>query len=214
MKIKLSQADVDKLVSVDRKFTKPTVCNVGAVDVNFQLSVNRNQFWQYELWASVLNRCFSEGYREDYPTYKDVTCCDEWLSFASFLEWCNKEVDYKGKPVGFHLDKDLTTRGNKIYCPAACSFVPKAVNTLLIDCSAARGEWPVGVHFKVALGRFVARLSYHGKSKHLGCYDTPDDAFLAYKTAKEAQIKVVALQHKDVLKPAVFESLMNWEIEP
>ena len=26
--------------------------------------------------------------------------------------------------------------------------------------------------------------------------------------------KIVALQHKDVLKPSVFESLMNWSIEP
>jgi len=214
VKIKLSQADVDKLVSVDRKFTKPTVYNAGAVDVDFQPSFNGNQFWQYELWVGVLNRCFSEKYRETYPTYKGVTVCDEWLSFANFLEWINKEVDYKGKPVGFHLDKDLIIRGNKIYCPEACSFVPKDVNTLLIDCTAARGEWPVGVHFKSALGRFVAQLSYNGKPKHLGCYDTPEDAFLAYKTAKEAQIKLVALQHKASLKPAVYESLMNWEITP
>ena len=26
--------------------------------------------------------------------------------------------------------------------------------------------------------------------------------------------KIVALQHKAVLKPAVFESLMNWGVEP
>ena len=52
----------------------------------------------------------------------------------------------------------------------------------------------------------------NGFLKHVGLFDNPQDAFLAYKIAKETQIKLVAMQHKDVLKPAVFESLMDWEV--
>ena len=92
--------------------------------------------------------------------------------------------------------------------------MPRAVNSLLTGRGSERGEWPIGVCFHIQHGRFAAALRCGGVRKHLGLFDTPEDAFAAYKIAKEAQIKVVALRHKDVLKPAVFESLMNWEIEP
>ena len=61
-------------------------------------------------------------------------------------------------------------------------------------------------------GGFKAQINYNGFLKHVGLFDNPQDAFMAYKVAKEAQIKLVAMQYKDVLKPAVYESLMNWEI--
>ena len=35
----------------------------------------------------------------------------------------------------------------------------------------------------------------------------------AYKIAKEAHVKIVATQHRDGIKPAVYEALMNWEVE-
>jgi len=213
-KIVLSQDKVDKLVVVERSVARPTLFKVGINDVGFQVAADRKPIWQYSLWCRVLERAFCQKLKTDRPTYKDVTCCDEWLSFANFLGWCNKEVDYKGKPVGMALDKDIVVKGNKIYSPEACSFVPQDVNKLLTDSGATRGEWPVGVNINKEYGRYQARLRQHGCRTHLGYYDTPEEAFLAYKVAKEAQIRAVANQYKDVLKPAVYESLMNWEIEP
>ena len=147
-------------------------------------------------------------------SYEDVTCCDEWLSFGNFVEWVNKEVGYSGKPEGTELDKDILVKGNKIYSPEACSFVPTAVNSLLNDCGAGRGEFPVGVCFEKCRSKFKVQMRCFGRQKHLGHYTTIESASFAYKTAKEAQIKIVATQYKDVLSPAVYESLMNWEIEP
>ena len=118
-----------------------------------------------------------------------MTCCDEWLSFGNFLEWVNKEVDYKGKPVGMELDKDILTKGNKSYSPSTCCFVPKAVNSLLTDRINHRGEWPVGVCFHKRVRRFSANLACSGLRRHLGYFDTPEDAFLAYKTAKKPILK-------------------------
>lgn len=92
--------------------------------------------------------------------------------------------------------------------------MPQAVNKLLTDRGNARGEWPVGVYSYENTDRLHAKLVCNSKPKYLGSYKTPEEAFAAYKIAKEAHIKVVAMQYKDVLKPAVFESLMNWEIEP
>ena len=213
-KLKLTQAEIDKLVSVDRVVVKPTGVGVGFNDVQFQIRVDRKLIWQYHLWASMLERSFSDKFKTEHPSYMDVTCCDEWFSFANFLEWVNKEVGYSGKQDGYQLDKDLIIKGNKTYSPDVCSLVPQAVNSLLTDHGAGRGEFPVGVTFDKGRGKFRACLNCFGRHKHLGYYTTIESASFAYKTAKEAQIKIVATQYKDFLKPAVFESLMSWEIQP
>lgn len=213
-KLKLTQAEIDKLVTVGRVDVNPTVCGVGVVDVDFEVGSRGNQIWQYRLWKAMIQRGYDVRTKANQPTYKDVTCCDEWLSFANFVCWVNKEVGYGGKLLGFALDKDLIIRGNKTYSPEACSLVPRAVNALLNSHGNSRGRYPVGVHFDIQNDRFAAGLRCGAVKKNLGLFDTPEEAFAAYKIAKEAQIKVVATQYKDVLKPAVFESLMNWKIEP
>ena len=213
-KQKLSQDEIDKIVVAGRVVSKPSMCGVGTVDVDFQTCQDGKLIWQYKLWINMLSRCFRPEYKEAHQTYELATVCDEWLSFANFLGWCNKEVAYNGKPDGMSLDKDLIIRGNKTYSPEACSFVPKPINNLTLSSAAARGLWPVGVTYRKRDGRFVAKLNCHGRTTGVGYFDCPQEAFQAYKIAKEAQIKVVALQYKNMLKPAVFESLMGWEIEP
>ena len=210
----LTQEQVDKLVFVGRVVVKPSVHGVGCVDVPFKISNGGVLCWQYQLWSNMLGRCFNESFKKTNPTYRDVTCCDEWLSFATFLEWCNKEVGYSGKLDGYQFDKDLVIKGNKTYSPEACSFVPRDVNVLLTDHRTARGEWPVGVAYHKHTGKFDARMSCgNGKQKHLGSFLTPEEAFAVYKIAKEAQIKVVALRYRDVIKPAVFDLLIGWEVD-
>ena len=49
--------------------------------------------------------------------------------------------------------------------------------------------------------------------KWLGGFDTPEEAFLAYKQAKEAYIKEVANKWKGQIDPKVYEALMNWNVE-
>lgn len=212
-KIVLTQDQVDKLVVVDRVIVEPTVSGVGCVDVPFQTCINGHRLWQHDLWRGLLERCFCGKFKGRNPTYINVTCCDEWFSFANFLEWVNKEVEYKGKPVGMQLDKDILYKGNLMYSPDRCCLVPRVVNLLLNDKARGRGRWPLGVYFDNNKRKFVSQVKCHGKTRLVGLFDTPEDAFQAYKVAKEAQIKVVALEHRDVLKSAVFESLMHWKID-
>lgn len=212
-KIVLTQDQVDKLVVVDRVVVEPSVCDVGLNDVIFKTYIGGVQFWQYQLWSNMLGRCFNESFKKTNPAYKDVTCCDEWLSFANFLEWVNREVGYKGKPDGMQLDKDILQKGNLIYAPEKCCFVPRVVNLLLTDRARRRGRWPLGVYFDNNKRKFVSLVKCHGKTKLVGAFDSPEDASQAYKVAKEAQIRVVALEHREVLKSAVFESLMDWKID-
>ena len=114
---------------------------------------------------------------------------------------------------GWHLDKDILQKGNKLYSKETCCFVPAEVNLLLIKSDKARGEWPVGVYFNKRDGKFMARLKINGKVKFLGYFTSPEDAFFAYKLAKEAQIKVVAEKWKDQLDERVYQALLNYTVE-
>ena len=210
-KLKLSQAEIDKLVVVERRVVKPTSFGVGYSDSLFQPSIGGKVVWQYALWKAVLARCFPNKTRAGKPTYQDVTCCDEWLSFSNFVEWVNKEVDYKGKPVNLELDKDILAIGNKVYSKDTCCFVPPQINMLFCTAGAKRGKHPIGV-IEVK-GRFVAGLNMYGRKVNVGSYDTPERAFQAYKIAKESHVKSMALQYKDVLRPDVFDALMVWQVD-
>ena len=36
----------------------------------------------YKKWKSMLERCYSDKYRERYPTYKSCSVCQEWLTLS------------------------------------------------------------------------------------------------------------------------------------
>jgi len=177
---------------------------VGAVKVGGKL------IKEYDLWTSMLKRCFSEKFKQKWPTYQDVTCSKEWLSMTKFIEDVSQMRGFGLS--GWALDKDILQKGNKLYSKDTCCFVPQEVNLLLIKCDKARGEWPVGVYFDKPSGKFMARLRINGKMKYLGLFSTPDEAFQAYKTAKEAYIKVVAKKWQHLLDERVYLALMAYEV--
>ena len=50
-------------------------------------------------------------------------------------------------------------------------------------------------------------------TQNLGRFDTPEEAFQAYKQVKESYIKEVAEKWKGDIDPRVYEALMNWTVE-
>ena len=152
------------------------------------------QTWEAHKWGNMLQRCFDDKFKEKYPTYKDVTCCERWLCFANFLEdleilkqehnWSNDEK--------LNLDKDILHKSNKIYSLENCVLVPDWINLLFIKNDAVRGDCPIGVTYHKQCKKYQARCHINGVKKHLGYYSTPLEAFSAYKIAKENEIKRVA----------------------
>jgi hypothetical protein len=206
----MCQEDIDKLVTVDRVVPKRAVYGVAYNDFPFVVKIEGRNIWQYDLWHSMLKRCLTSKYKDINKTYKNVTVCDEWLSFANFLEWVNKEVGYNGKPVGFDLDKDLMLMGNQTYCPQYCSFVPKHINQLLTNTKG-------GVFCRKKKGRygdtFTATFRMYNSAINLGTHYCREDAVFAYKTMKEAHVKSVAERFRSVIKDEVYQTLMNWEVD-
>ena len=165
---------------------------------------------EYVLWLNMLRRCFSEKRLEDFPTYKGCIVSDNFKHYSFFYEWCHKQVGF-GED-GWHLDKDLLIKGNKIYSEDTCIFLPPKLNTLILSCKAHRGELPVGVCFEKSSLRYTASCMFEGKKKKIGRYSTPEQAFFAYKTFKESYIKQVAEQYKDVIDPRAYKALLEYEV--
>ena len=185
----------------------PMTYGVGYLGIGeYKTKVNNVSTPYYRLWNKVLERCYSERYQIKNPTYKNCTISEEWHNFQNFAKWY--EENYI---EGFELDKDILVKGNKIYSPETCCFIPPEINTLLIKCDGSRGIYPLGV-YKVG-HRFASCLKKQGKNVTLGTFDTPEEAFQVYKTAKEEYIKEVADIWKPLIQPKVYRALYNYKVE-
>ena len=49
--------------------------------------------------------------------------------------------------------------------------------------------------------------------KYLGCYETIEKAFQAYKQFKEQYIKEIADEYKDKIPKELYEAMYNWVVE-
>lgn len=163
----------------------------------------------YRVWSSMLTRCYDTSYQRNFPAYIGCSVSEGFKDFSLFKRW----YDSQQVQENYVLDKDILIKGNRVYSEDTCCFVPQEINLLFVSKKANRGEYPVGVT-KVREQKYRARLNKgNGVNVHLGYYSTPEDAFYAYKEAKEAYIKEVAEKWKDQIDPRVYEALMNWEVD-
>ena len=172
----------------------------------------------WNTWKGMLERCYSDKRIEVQPTYKDCTVCEEWHNYQNFKIWFNENfIELKDKNERVCLDKDILVKGNKVYSPETCCFVPNEINVLFTKTNKNRGLYPIGV-YKKKLRKYVSQCSEKiGKEKktqiYLGAFTTPEEAFQAYKKHKEQYIKKVADKYKGQIKDNVYEALYKWEVE-
>ena len=170
----------------------------------------------YKCWKSMLMRCYSAKFQEKNPTYIDCSVCDEWLYYPNFKNWYDNNY-YEINNKTSQLDKDVSIKGNKIYSPDTCVFAPSFINKLFVKRQNDRGELPVGVCYNKTNKKYVAGLSVFkdGKSvkKHLGYFDTTEEAFKIYKQAKEEYIKEVADNYKDKIPAKLYEAMYSYRVE-
>lgn len=165
----------------------------------------------YNAWHNMLKRCYYFKYQEKNTTYENCTVCKEWWNFQVFAEWYYEHY-YEFGNEQMALDKDILKKGNKIYSPETCIFVPSSINKLFTKRDKARGKYPIGV---CKMGnKFIAYLCKgNGKQMPLGYFTSPNEAFLAYKRAKEEYIKEVAEKYKSQIPQKLYDALMNYEVE-
>ena len=87
----------------------------------------------------MLRRCYDEKLHKKYPTYIDCKVCEEWLNFQNFAKWYYNNY-YEIENEKICLDKDILHKGNKIYSPDNCVFVPNNINVLFVKSDKSRGD--------------------------------------------------------------------------
>lgn len=158
----------------------------------------------YRTWKSMFARCYGEMVHDRQPTYIGCSVDARWHKLSNFKKWFDENY-----VEGYHLDKDLLQKGNKIYSPDTCCFIPQEINKLLTKSDKVRSKYCIGVYKQ--LNRYIARLD----SRCVGSFLTPEEAFQAYKTAKEAYIKEIANEYYSDgrITKRVYDALMRYEVE-
>lgn len=198
----------------------PHIYDVGITGNKFYIFKNNKILKEYNTWRKVLERSFDQKTKEKHPTYKDVTCCDEWLLYENFYEWLHEQPNFERWLNGdrWAIDKDILVKGNKVYSPNTCCLVPQRINSLFTKHDKNRNNLPIGVD-KISKDKYRAQcgdfLSKNKKNINLGYYSTPDEAFQAYKQYKENYIKQVAQEEyeKGNITKRCYEAMMNYEVE-
>jgi len=135
----------------------------------------------YRKWHNMIQRCYSEKTQKKYPSYADCKVCDEWLTFSNFKAWMEKQ-DWQGK----ELDKDLLSKGGKVYSPETCAFVSRKVNVFIMGGIISRDLRMTGATRNKLSGKFIAQCSnpVTNKQEYLGRFSDEKDAHLAWKKRK------------------------------
>lgn len=173
------------------------LCGVGINDADYKVrireelpSVNgkRKQkiIWMcpfFQTWRNMIVRAYSKSLHKARKTYCDVTVCSKWLRFSTFKAWMEQQ-DWEGN----QLDKDLLSKGDKIYSPETCVFISIELNSFLSVKTTKTTDLPVGVH-RYRNGRFAAQC-HTGKdsSRFLGYFDTSQEAHEAWKKQKISRV--------------------------
>lgn len=190
----------------------PIVCGVGYIGEQRNLNSKKSKNEAYTCWRNMLKRCYDKDIQDKRPTYINCKVSQDWHCFIEFEKWFNENYIQD-----WCLDKDILIKGNREYSPKTCCFVPCEINSLLTKRQNHRGNTPIGVKYCKAKRRlkdyYKASFTKGNEKVYLGSFKTPEEAFQAYKVAKEEWIKEVANKYKEKLEPRVYDALMKYEVE-
>lgn len=187
------------------------VYKVGIMDVPNVCKRSGKVPKDYSVWNGIKQRCYNEYIKCELPSYDGCAMSEDFLFYSKFRAWYNNQVG--SDQTDYHIDKDLLVKGNKLYSAETCCLLPPEINCALVTSGSRRGQHPLGVIYNSTKTRYRARIQRGNKWESLGAYDTPEEAFAAYKPAKEAHIKSLANKWKDKIDQKAFDALMNWTVE-
>ena len=165
----------------------------------------------YQTWVDMLQRCYSPKCQEKYPTYKDCSVSEEWLTFSVFKSWMECQ-DFEG----MQLDKDLLFEGNKVYSEETCVFVSRAVNMFTVDRGNGRGEWLIGANWYKGSNKFRSncRNPFTKKQEYLGLFASELEAHQAWLKRKlELAHQLAAIQDDERVAKALIVKYTNYQIQ-
>lgn len=206
----------DFVIKANYALTQNAICPICKYESQKQhITIPKDMVSQdaYSKWNNMFIRCYNKKYQEKTPSYKGCEVCEEWRNFDNFYKWFKDPQN--GYRKDYHLDKDLLVQGNKIYSPETCCFIPQTVNAMMTRGQRIRGKVKsIGVTFR--RGKYIARCNFgHKEATTVGVFDNEQDAFIAYKKAKEGYIKNLAdnLFSKGEITEKVYNALLKYDVK-
>lgn len=196
----------EKLLYYDKIKLIPKIYNIGYLGIGKYTGGSKNKI--YRTWYNMFQRCYCEKYLKKNKTYIGCSVDERWHNFQVFAEWYEQNYIY-----GFVLDKDILVKGNKIYGPDTCCFVPSQINKLFVNRKTMRTNLPIGVHYNKINNNYNVKLTLFSKTIYGGTYNTIEEAFNKYCEIKKQNIFDVVNVYKDKLPKNIFEAIINYKIE-
>jgi hypothetical protein len=190
-----------------------TVYGIGYIgEGKYIVSKDKKVTIQYDTWRGMIQRCYHKKFQEKNPTYKGCIVSEEWHNFQNFAKWYDENF-YQLEGEEMHLDKDILVKGNKIYSPETCVFVPKRINSLFNKKKASRGDTLIGVFWEDSRKKYMAQCMKNGKVIKIGRFNNIEDAFNAYKVFKENLIKQIAEYYKNKIPEKLYDAMITYQVE-
>ncbi|HFD2033394.1 TPA: hypothetical protein ACF2DD_001971 [Clostridium perfringens] len=195
----------------------PSVYGVGIVGLGDTTDTKGEMLKSYRTWQSMLQRRYSGELHKKNPTYIGCSVCEDWKYYKNFKEWYDENY-YEISNQRMALDKDILNKENKIYSPNTCVFVPQNINSLFTKRQAYRGVLPIGISWRGQNQKYLAGCNVFDiesdkyKKKHLGLYNTLEEAFNTYKKVKEENIKLVADYYKNQIPKKLYDAMCRYEV--
>ena len=166
----------------------PSIIGVGYVGVG-PYSVDGTPFERmiYSRWRGILDRCYvkKEGHKSVHP---------EWFNFQYFAAWFTSEfytVPYYSM-YDMAVDKDVLFPGNEEYGPYRCLILPGFINS------------------KVQLKDFDRKRINDLLTGKMTQFEILK--LFKYKEAREARIRSLADEHRNILPPHVFMAIKQYRM--
>ena len=174
----------------------PHIWSVGFIGKDYS-PTNSSDKIPYRKWIDMLQRAYSDKFHSKHPTYKDCTVDERWHNFQNFIPWHRDNYI-----EGYEIDKDLYIKGNKLYGPETCFYVPKWLN-LMVQNGVSDNGLPTGVCKDG--GKYVGR--YNGGVRKR--FDTPGEAKRYYDILRLTNYIHKLRTTTDYIPPKLSRVLIN-----
>lgn len=192
-------------------YSYPTVNGVGIIGWDtICVDDEGNDLKSFDKWRYMLERCYGNRISN---CYKDVIVCDEWLYYPNFKKWYDDNF-YQVDNEEMQLDKDILIKGNKIYSPKTCIFVPSEINAYFTKKHNDK-KLPMGVYYDKNNDNYYSIIGIDGKHKRIKGSQSKsiEETFEYYKIEKEKDIKRLADKYKNKIPQKLYDAMYKYTIE-
>jgi len=195
----------------------PTICGVGYIGQGDYKALDEfGNSKRYDTWKSMIYRCYNKNRQKDCPTYKGCSVCEEWHNFQNFAKWYNDNY-YKVEDEKMELDKDILIKGNKIYSPDTCIYVPSYINQIFKGFeNNNNNKVSTGISKTIRKNKNCVTIRYlvyiwkYGKSIYFGSYENLSEAKDIYIKEKTKHILEIANKYKDKIPIKLYSSMCSY----